>query len=298
MAFRRLAIAAAFTIATAAVLGGPAAAAGSTTIYNNIPHPLPGNLPSVSYEATGTSEFGDRVAFAGTARGLTSVTVTMSSWACQSGHWTSGDCATAHGAKFSHPITLNLYAAVSPNLVGPLIGTTTQTFAMPYRPSADPINCTGTSAGKWYDKTSKTCFNGKAFTIRFNLASHHLVLPDQVIFGVAYNTTDYGYAPIGPMPCSTTAAGCAYDSLNVAVADPATSLSAGSDPAPSDAYQDTLYDSCTNGSIKPFGLDAGCWTGLKPAVRFIAAKGDNGDNGDNSHNSDSFDNSDTSDNSD
>ena len=45
---------------------------------------------------------------------------------------------------------------------------------------------------------------------------------------------------------------------------------AGSNPAPSDAYQDTLFDSCSNGAIEPFGLDAGCWTGLKPAIQLVA----------------------------
>jgi len=50
-------------------------------IYNSIPAPLPGNLPSLGYQATQTTEFGDRIQFAGTARHLTTVTVTLSDWA-------------------------------------------------------------------------------------------------------------------------------------------------------------------------------------------------------------------------
>jgi hypothetical protein len=239
----------------------------SQTIYNNIPNPLPGNLVSVGYEATGTSEFGDRVTFAaGTNRGLKTVVQTMSSWGCQSGHWYSG-CVTTPGATFSLPITLNIYNVGPGNAPGSLIGSVTQTFAIPYRPSADLVNCT---AGTWFEASTGTCFNGYATNITFNLGN--LTVPDSVIFGIAYNTSHYGYVPIGQQaPCYTSSGGCGYDSLNVAVSDPVSSLSVGSNPAPNDAYQDTIYSSCTGGAIIPFGLDAGCWTGYKPATRFGAA---------------------------
>lgn len=238
-----------------------------TPIYNNIPNPLPGNLASWGYEATGTSEFGDRIMFApATGHSLATVTATMSSWACQSGTWFSSNCATTPGATFSHPITLNIYNVVAGNQVGTLIGSVTQTFAIPYRPSVDLVNCTD---GRWYESSSGTCFNGKASNITFNLSG--LNVPNQVIFGIAYNTTHYGYAPIGQAaPCYSTSGGCPYDSLNVALADPAVYNTVGSNPAPNDAYQYTLYGSCTDGPIVPFGLDAGCWTGYKPSVRFNA----------------------------
>lgn len=253
----------------AAVIAFPAAAAGPAVVYDNTPHPLPGNLVSWAFEATGTSEFGDRVGLAaGGPRLAASVTVVMSSWGCQTGYWYSGDCATAPGATFTHPVTLNVYAVGAGNAPGALLGTATQTFAIPYRPSADPVNCTG---GRWFDATSSTCFNGKAATITFDLAALSLTLPDEAIVSVAYNTTHFGYTPIGAAaPCYSGPGGCPYDSLNVAVADPATTLSAGTNPAPDDAYQDTAYSSCTNGAIHPFGLDAGCWTGAKPAIQITA----------------------------
>ena len=242
----------------------------SQKIYDNIPNPLPGNVASYGYEASGTSEFGDRIMFApATGRSVTTVTLTMSSWGCQSGHWYSSDCVTAPGATFSHPITLNIYNVVGSNQVGTLIGSVTQTFAIPYRPSADNVNCTGTNIGKWYDASSNTCFNGKASNITLNLSG--LTVPNQVIFGVAYNTTHYGYTPILAAPCNASSGGCGYDSLNVGVVDPAVYNSVGSNPAPADAYQYTIYSSCTNGPIIPFGLDAGCWTGFKPSIRFNAA---------------------------
>ena len=243
-------------------------------IYDNIPRPLPGNLVSIGFEATGTSEFGDRVRFAGTARSATSATVTMSSFGCQAGHWYSSDCVTAPGATFSHPITLSLYRVGPGNQPGALLGTITRTFAIPYRPSADNIRCTGTNAGKWFSASDHTCYNGKATNITFNLKSLHLTLPNQIIFGVAYNTTHYGYSPRVLAPCNTSPGGCGYDSLNVGIEDIAVSLSVGTNPAPNDAYQYTLFDSCTSGPVIPFGLDPGCWGGFKTAIRFRATRRD------------------------
>src|SRR4030095_4578893 len=203
-------------------------------------NPLPGNLQSWAFEATGTSEFGDRVMFEpATPRNLTTVTVTMSSWGCQSGTPSGGTCVTAPGATFSHPITLNIYNVAAGNQVGTLVGSVTQNFAIPYRPSADNVNCTGANFGKWFDASSNTCFNGLANNITFNLSG--LAVPNQVIFGVAYNTTHYGYNPIVAAPCNASSAGCGYDSLNVAVADPAVYNTVGSNPSPDDAYQYTVY---------------------------------------------------------
>lgn len=242
-------------------------------IYNNLPNPLPGNVDSWGFEPTTASEFGDRIGFApATGRSLTTVTVTLSNFGCQAGHWFSADCFTLPGATFSHPIKLNIYNVVAGNQVGSLIGSVSQTFAIPFRPSADFLNCTGANIGKWYDAASNTCFNGRASNITFNLGG--LTVPNQVIFGIAYNTTHYGYTPIGEgAACYTGPGGCGYDSMNVGLTNPAVDNTVGSNPAPNDAYQYTITGSCTGGAVIPFGLDAGagCWTGFKPAVRFNAA---------------------------
>jgi hypothetical protein len=253
-------------LAVAALVASAAGAQGVAALYDNTPSPLPGNVLMVPYEPTGTSEFGDRIAFAGGApRSLVSATVTLSSWGCASGHFYSGDCVTPPGSQFSLPITLNLYKVGPGASVGSLIGTVTHNFSIPFRPSVDPAHCSG---GKWY--ASGQCFNGKAVTIRFNLMHLHLAIPDEIIFGVTFNTTHYGYDPVGEgAPCFSSSGGCGYDWLGIGLADPATTLSAGSNPAPSDAYQATLTDSCSSGAIAPFGLDAGCWTGYKPAVSFV-----------------------------
>lgn len=182
--------------------------------------PLPPNMPSYGFEATSLTSLGDRIALKpGSPRTLHSITVAMSSWACQTGAWFSLDCASAQNATFSHPITIKVY-----NSSGTLLGTLTQTFSIPYRPSADPT-CVGMNAGKW-KAANGTCYNGFASTITFDLRSMNIKLPDDVLaFDVSYNTRTHGPVPIGVTG--------PYDSLNVGVYDSAaTTPSVGSDVEP------------------------------------------------------------------
>jgi hypothetical protein len=250
---------------------------GSSTIYSSVPNPLPGNLPSEGAEAYAFNEFGDQIAFSGTARVLDNVVLTLSSWGCQSGHWYSGDCSTTPGATFSEPITFNIYGVNLDNSPGSLIASTTQTFVIPYRPSADGVHCTG---GRWYDGT--TCFNGLATNVTFDFSSLGVTLPDKVIYGIAYNTTHYGYSPIGESAaCYASAGGCGYDSLNIAfLTDSAgTPLppTVGTNVDPNTIYQNSPYGSqyCDGGlaGTGTFRLDSptsGCWAGYTPAVLFNA----------------------------
>jgi hypothetical protein len=231
------------------------------TIYDSTVEPNPGNLASESFEATQTSELGNQVSFAGSARVLDNVVVQMSSWGCGSGSWSTDDCVTNPGATFNEPITLNVYNVGTDNAVGSPIASETETFAIPYRPSADPnytTDCAATAAaddvpvsdfaGTWYDAALNSCFNGYLTPITFNFG--HVVLPNSVIYGVAYNTSDYGTAPYGDSTaCHATSAGCGYDSLNVALSQEPTAPSVGSDPNLGTVYQDSLYAPfyCDNG---------------------------------------------------
>jgi len=258
-----------FSSVVLATLFASASAFGQgNTIYNTIPSPLAGNYPSQPFQAQQASEFGDRAAFVTPGRALTTVTVTMSSWACQTGHWT-GVCTTTPGATFTHPITINIYNVGPLNSVGTLIATKTEIQTIPYRPSTDVV-C---GDGRWSDGTG--CFNGKAANITFDLTSQNVTLPNQVIVGIAYNTSNYGYSPIGSQPCSSTFEGCPYDSLNVALVNPLFTQTAGSNPAPTDAYFNTqtasLYCDGGVGGVGTFRLDAACWTGFKPSMKINAA---------------------------
>jgi parallel beta-helix repeat protein len=256
-----------FGLALAGVFAG-SAAASAAVIYDNIATPQPGNVTSVGYEATSASEFGGQVQLSGTERSAKSVTVLMSSWGCESGGNTT--CATTAGATFSEPITLNLYDVNGDGTPGALIKSVTQTFNIPYRPSADPT-CPGGTA--WKD-SSGNCWNGFATPIKFNLAGQGVTLPNKLIVAVAYNTTHHGYTPYGESaPCFSEDGGCGYDSLNVgAETVPPTT---GSLPAPDDAYQNSTWTGayCDNGAsgTGTFRLDAGCWTGFEPSFRVAAS---------------------------
>ena len=94
-------------VAALAILALSASMASAEVIYNNIPKPKPRNTGSIGFEATSTSEFGGAVGFAGTARNNPTVSIVLSSWACEQGSGTS--CKTSMGATFSWPVTVKVY---------------------------------------------------------------------------------------------------------------------------------------------------------------------------------------------
>jgi hypothetical protein len=251
------------TVATCAVIAAGAGTAGAALVYNNIPSPLPGNLPSQAFEATSTSEVGGQVQLAGTQRKNPTLTVTMSSWACQ--NLKSGSaCSTTHGSTFEWPITVNVYEVGPGDQPGAKIATQTNTFAIPYRPSPNK-KCPLTSEGVvgWGPK----CYSGKTHNIKFQLAG--VTLPTKAIIGVAYNTSDYGYSP-------THGPDIGQNSLNVAAREPGeTGPSVGAYPRPADAYLNSTWSGAyCNGAegTGTFRLDAGCWTGYQLAFKVQATK--------------------------
>jgi hypothetical protein len=233
---------------------------------------VPGNVPSQPFQAQQTSEFGDRVELAGTARLLTGITVEMSSWACQSGNWNTNTCVTTPGATFNHDVTVTLYNVDhDTGALGAVIVTRTQTFAIPYRPSAS-ASCTGGDAGKWFDGTG--CNNGYATPITFTFDGT-VVLPDELVWGISYNTSNYGPNPIGTQPCSSTTEGCPYDALNVGLSQEA-STTVGTDVDPTGTYFNTVtaawYCDGGTGGTGTFRSDSGCWDGYRPMARIEAVE--------------------------
>lgn len=189
-------------------------------LYSDLPVPLPPNTPSLGYEATGTAEFGGIVGFVGgSSVAIDSVTVAMSDWAYES-EWE----ALGTSAGYSLPLTLNLYDVGPGSTVGPLIATETVNAFIPWRPEPNPAVCGGNA----YQAGNGTCYNGSLSTVTFSFSG--LSVPQQIIYGLAYNTTDYGDSPTG-------VAG-PYESLNFAVAT--TGALVGSDPLPDTAYWNTV----------------------------------------------------------
>lgn len=281
---------------TAAAYAAPAPApAHDSVIYSSMPgHPSPGNLASVGAEAYAFREFGNEVTFAGTHRDLTSVTVDLSSWACVSGNWYSATCSTPAGSTFQMPITLNLYRAVpGSSRPGTLITSMTRTFSIPYRPSDSP-QCTGSNAGAWYQQRTGQCLHGLTTSVTFRFGGQGVTVPNEIVYGIAYNTTHYGYHPIGTSACNATSAGCPYDSLNIALSQDPQNITAGTDPHPGTVWQNSPYGNeyCDGGTAGTgvFRLDSpeagmNCWsvaystTGpyvapyYVPAVQFKASSG-------------------------
>jgi disulfide bond formation protein DsbB len=239
------------------VLGGAtvAALASSSVVYDALPTISPQtNYPSVGYEATSTSEFGDIVHLAGTDRVLNTVTVTMSDWAKYADYATDSRYA-ANSATWSLPVTLNVYSSVvdANGVPTTKLATVTQTITVPWRPVGD-VSCpdTGYGAGFAWKGSDGTCRNGLAFNATFDLSGLHVTLPDDVIVSIAYNTQTHGYSPIdqsGP-----------YDSLNVAV--PAGQVVAvGADNGSDEVFVNSTW-SGQYGSAGPLGVfrqDSG-WT--------------------------------------
>ena len=265
-------------LAAVAILALSAATAGAATIYNNLPSPKPGNINSLGYEATQTSEFGGQVEFAGTQRKSPKVTVLMSSWGCQEGSWTDGSCKTTGGATFSQPLTLNVYEVEPNDEPGAQVASVTDTFDIPYRKSASK-KCTGEQAGEWYH--GGECFNGRAVYETFDLTG--VTLPSKAILSIAFNTTNYGAEPIGPQPCgSFNPSRCPYDALNLGLTEPANpeepeavNPSVGTDPLPKYDYVNSswaaMYEPEPHGTVGTFSL-ANEWTGYQPLFRVKAKK--------------------------
>ncbi len=232
--------------------------ATGTVIYDSLPVPQPPNIPSQPFQAQQTFEFGDHIRFAGTIRTATKVTVLMSAWGKQSEYPLMTD-----RMGWIHPIRFTLYSVVpgsTPSVESP-IATVTQNFKIPWRPEADPT-CAGGTA--WRSDSDGQCYNGYAFNIVFDLTSLNVTLPNEIIYGIAYNTQSYGVAPLG-------VAG-PYNSLNVG-AEPVVP-SVGTDVDPNGVFWNTITPVwyCDGGvaGSGTFRLDTGCWAPYVPNVRFEA----------------------------
>ena len=226
---RRMMLFAALVVASLSV-SLAAGSAFASVVYNATPNPLPPNVASLGFEATSTSEFGDYVHLAGANRRLNTVTVTMSDWALYA-DYASDIRYSANSATWSHPITVNVYSS---SLA--LLATKTQSVTIPWRPVADPT-CPGGTAWRAADTN---CYNGLAFNATFDLSSLNVTLPNDVIVGIAFNTADYGSAPIGiPGP---------YNSLNVGVPS-GQAASVGTDDSADNVFWNTSH--------APFYADGG-----------------------------------------
>ena len=273
-----------------------------TVVYDSIPNQLHA-ISSVGFECCQVKEFGDGLKL--TKPGvLDTVSVVMDSWGCQNGTWhgptdtpATAACSTTPGATFNEDITVNVYAVSGATGVGPLIAVQTKTFAIPYRPSADPVHCTGANAGeffsavdqKFYGGVQGGCDNGLVNLIVFDhimpTPAAPATLPAQVIVTVAYNTSTGGYVPIGTTTaCFTSSGGCGYDSLNVGVDGPGGPVGSVLDPNGIFVNYSLASNYCDHGAggVNTLRLDTSptsCgWAGFHPQIQVTTDKNDKDDN--------------------
>lgn len=194
--------------------------------YNSIVNPRVPDTWGLSFGGTNTTEFGTQVTLASATSTLNSVDVTFVSEACQSGSGLT--CVTTPGATFtSAPITLTVY---DPTTMA-VIGSSTKTFQIPYRPSAAGASSSTCGAGtgnnwsnfpndgsQWYDPTTNNCYYGIKYMAVFPFSSVALS-SDSVVYGISYDATS------GPT-----------SSLNVALSDEATQVSVGSNTNPGNLF--------------------------------------------------------------
>ena len=131
------------------------------------------------------------------------------------GQHQSGSCVTPAGATYSLPITLNIYD-------GRIRAVTskTQTFAVAYRPSANPAKCGPLDPN---DPPDEVVLDDRQDVLQRSGAGRdvHLRRHQDPSRHVPATGSPTGPAITGPprwvpRTCTSTVAGCFYDSLNVA----------------------------------------------------------------------------------
>ncbi len=222
-------------LAVTALAAIGAGTAGAETVYNNVPSPLPGNFASIGLAATSSTEFGGEIELAGKARSQPTVTVVMSSWACETGTVEAG-CKTAKPMKgFKVPVTIRVYN-VGELEEGP-IAEKTKNVKMFYRPSTNTGKC---DPERWYDEATKACYHGYAFPISIKLGKLKK-MPRRSVITVAYPHS------AGPA-----------QSLNVATSEPAeATLSLGAQPVEEWFVNSTWTGMYCTGSTGALGGEGG-----------------------------------------
>ncbi|MDB4913254.1 MAG: Ig domain protein group 1 domain protein [Gemmatimonadetes bacterium] len=250
---RRITMVAAF-----ATLAMAASAEAQQTVYSNIPGALGPSYPSLSYQATSTSQFGNLVHLGGSYRTLNTVSVVLSTWAAASDY---PDLAAQNAAGYYHNLTLNLYNVGAGNSVGSSLGTITQSTLIQWRPEGSPVECGSLSdygTFHQYYGSDNVCHGGQAFVATFDFSSYGITLPEDLIVALAFNTQSYGVTPTG--------VNGPYNSLNFAIGPSTTTV--GSEDADM-AYIATTYPGWVPARDASFGADPG-WADQHPMMEISA----------------------------
>jgi PEP-CTERM motif len=170
--------------------------------------------------------------------------------------WALASTYSSTAAGFNVPLTLSIYSVGTGDTIGSLLGSDTVNAFIPWRPEAD-----GSCSGGGYLAGDGNCYSGSLSTVTFDLAG--ILAPNQIIYGLSFNTQTWGAAPIG--------VDGPYDSLNFALSKSAPSV--GGNPLPGTAYWNTEtaadYTDGGAGGVGIFRQDTG-WAPYSGAIEFSA----------------------------
>ena len=237
------------------VVAATPASAAPAVVFDSIPEVLPPAYSSLGFQATSTREFGDYIQLGGGNRTISDITVGLTNWACE--NWATGanPCVTTPGSSFDHPITLSLYevnrTGATP-AVGALITSVTETKTIPFRPSANSAEC---GDNRWFSDVTSSCYNGFNLTVDFT--GLDVLVSNDVIVVVGYNTQSYGSAPLG--------VNGPYNSLNVSLVSAAPTVG-------TDETRDELFwNSTSSGRTAGLAVSTG-WSSFNGLALEIVAE--------------------------
>lgn len=207
-------------------------------VYNSLVTPMAPDTWSEAFSQLNTSfgpaSVGNAVTLASAGSTLNNVVVAVDNWACQVSNGNYTTCLTTNpNATYPATMTLNVYDPS--NLTSP-IATDTQTFQIPFRPSANPTKCPAspnsiptwagspymTDGSQWYDAATNTCNYGQTSTVTFNNFSG-AVLPANVVYEIAFTP-------------NSNSINDPSNYLNFNLTTEATDVSIGSDTNPGNLY--------------------------------------------------------------
>ena len=246
---------------------GSAVASTPAVVYSSLPAQGTVQIPSVGEEADQFNQFGNEVILT-KATTVKKVRVTLVSWACQTGGWSTGDCVTVGTPTFPTPITLTIYKhSIADHLTGEVrpgaqIVKVTKTYDIRFRPSSDPGCGLEGGLAKRFRGSDGQCHHGIDQNIAFNLPKN-TKLPAVVVWSLSYNTSTSGPNPLG-------GSGHPQDSLNVGL-NPKTTT--GLNRTEQSIFWDTRTPGNTCGTpfvTGDFNRDGPCtgWVGNVPAAEF------------------------------
>ena len=125
------------------------------------------------------------------------------------------------------------------------------------------MNCPSSDFYPWYSAADNTCFSGLAQEITFDLSAFDDVLPDSLIWGIAFNGQISGYDPVGTQG--------PWNFLNLGTRSLAGQPAYGTDVEQDAVFMNSHYDwwyaDGGAGGIDTFRRDTG-WSNSRPLARF------------------------------